>query len=218
MDGDGLKLTATGNLSRAVVTEMRAVLEWPDFDKAGAFRLHKVVNEPDYLPLHFARLVAQQASIFREHRGKLVVTPLGRRILTGDAQGALPALLFHIAFWRCNLAYFSRDFLGSWPQSDMGIVLWSLSVAASDWQPRERLMRLCTIPLNGVLDAMVDLPGYAFEARVLRPLVWFGLMECRRERTSPASVETRRSYRKTALFDRLLAFDIKIEGADGRPN
>jgi hypothetical protein len=41
----GLHLTATGNLSRAVVAEMRNFIEWPDFKQADAFRLHKVINE-----------------------------------------------------------------------------------------------------------------------------------------------------------------------------
>jgi hypothetical protein len=27
---------------------------WPGFDRADAFRLHKVVNEPDFFPLHLA--------------------------------------------------------------------------------------------------------------------------------------------------------------------
>ena len=31
----GLPLTATGNLSRAVVTEMRKLIEWPGYDQAG---------------------------------------------------------------------------------------------------------------------------------------------------------------------------------------
>jgi hypothetical protein len=46
-DGEGLKLTATGNLSRTGLAEMVDLFEWPDFDRAEAFRLHKVVNEPD---------------------------------------------------------------------------------------------------------------------------------------------------------------------------
>jgi len=46
----GLKLTATGNLSRAVVAETIEVVEWPDFDKATLFELNKVINEPDFLP------------------------------------------------------------------------------------------------------------------------------------------------------------------------
>ena len=34
-DTDGLKLTTTGNLSRAVVAEMCRTIEWPDYDKGG---------------------------------------------------------------------------------------------------------------------------------------------------------------------------------------
>jgi hypothetical protein len=47
----GLKLTATGNLSRAVVAEMFESMEWPGLDKDAAFQFHKVINEPDFLPL-----------------------------------------------------------------------------------------------------------------------------------------------------------------------
>ena len=46
----GLPLTATGNLSRAVVAEMCKLIEWPDYDQADAFRFNKVINEPDFLP------------------------------------------------------------------------------------------------------------------------------------------------------------------------
>jgi hypothetical protein len=46
----GLPLTATGNLSRAVVADMCKLIEWPGYDQADAFRLHKVINEPDFLP------------------------------------------------------------------------------------------------------------------------------------------------------------------------
>ncbi len=71
---EGLKLTATGNLSRAVVAEMVDHFEWPGFDQAKAFRLHKVVNEPDFLPLFFVRHVAQMAKLVRPHRGNLRAT------------------------------------------------------------------------------------------------------------------------------------------------
>src|SRR6516162_6886299 len=42
----GLPLTATGNLSRAAVAEMRKLIEWPDYDQADAFQFHEVINEP----------------------------------------------------------------------------------------------------------------------------------------------------------------------------
>jgi hypothetical protein len=53
--GRGLPLTATGNLSRAVVDEMRTLIDWPDYDQADVFHLNKVINEPDFLPLHVIR-------------------------------------------------------------------------------------------------------------------------------------------------------------------
>ncbi len=44
----GLALTASGNLTRAVVAEMCKLIAWPDFDQADAFRFNKVINEPDF--------------------------------------------------------------------------------------------------------------------------------------------------------------------------
>jgi hypothetical protein len=119
----GLSLTATGNLSRAVVAEMCKLIEWPGYDQADAFRLHKVVNEPDFLPLHIVRLLAEAAQLVRTQRGRLVVTPLGKSMLSDARQGSLPAILFHLAFWHMDLGYFGRGLLGSWPQADIGIVL-----------------------------------------------------------------------------------------------
>jgi hypothetical protein len=48
-DTGGLKLTATRNLSRAVVEGMLG-MEWPDYDKAKLVRYNKVINEPDFPP------------------------------------------------------------------------------------------------------------------------------------------------------------------------
>jgi hypothetical protein len=138
----GLPLTATGNLSRAAVAEMCKLIEWPDYDQANAFRLNKVINEPDFLPLHVVRQLAQAATLVRVQRGKLVPTPLGKSILSDAKRGSLLAVLFHFAFWRMDLSYFGRGLLGSWPQADAGVVLWSLSVCANDWQSAEKLTRL----------------------------------------------------------------------------
>jgi hypothetical protein len=74
----GLKLTATGNLSRSVVAEMVELFEWPDFQRAEAFAFHKIVNEPDFLPLFFVRHIAQMATFVRPYRGALKPTRLGQ--------------------------------------------------------------------------------------------------------------------------------------------
>src|SRR5690349_6174601 len=46
IEGRDLALTATGNLSRAVVADMRKLMDWPNYDQTDAYRLHKVINEP----------------------------------------------------------------------------------------------------------------------------------------------------------------------------
>ena len=171
----GLKLTATGNLSRAVVDEMCGIIKAPGYEKAELLRIQKVINEPDVLPLHFVRILTQAAKLLRTYRGKLVLTPLGRRMLAAERHGPLQAVLFHVAFWHLNLAYFDGYPLNSWPQSEVGVILWSLSASAHDWLPREPLTRLCAPPVIGVLELQWDIGSSAMEARVLRPLVWFGL-------------------------------------------
>jgi hypothetical protein len=211
----GLPLTATGNLSRAVVAEMRELIEWPGYDQADAFRLHKVINEPDFLPLHIVRLLSEAAKLVQIRRGKLIATPFGKSMLNEAQQGSLPAILFHLALWRMDLGYFGRGLLGSWPQSDAGVVLWSLSVCASDWQTSEKLTRLCTIPEPTMLSGTWDRTPYAMEARILRPLLWFGLLEYRSEKIAESRFGERHFYRKAALFDRMLTFNVAVDSMDG---
>jgi hypothetical protein len=210
----GLKLTATGNLSRAVVEEMFEITQAPDYAKAELQQYQKVINEPDFLPLHFVRILTQAAKLFRTYRGKLVPTPLGRRMLAAEQHGPLQALLFHVALWRLNLAYFDRYALDSWPLTQVGVILWSLSASAHDWLPRETLTRLCTSPVIDVLEWEWDLGSSAMEARILRPLVWFGLLESRTRARSPTELVDPRLYRKAPLFDRFVKFNVQIEGPD----
>jgi hypothetical protein len=175
--------------------------------------VQKVINEPDFLPLHFVRILTQAAKLLRTHRGKLIPTPLGRRMLAAEQHGPLQAVLFHVAFWLLNLAYFDGYPLNSWPLTQVGVILWSLSASANGWLPRETLTRLCASPVIGVLEAQWDVGSSAMEARILRPLMWFGLLESRTEPRSPNEVVDRRLYRKAPLFDRFVQFDVQIEGS-----
>lgn len=205
----GLKLTATGNLSRGVVAEMIDVTEWPDFDKTQLFELNKVINEPDFLPVHFVRLLLEATKLVRRRRDKLMPTRLGKKMVATEQQGALQALLFHVALWHVNLGYFDRNPIDLWPQNEVGVVLWSLSMTASDWLHRDKLTRLCTMPTPGVVGAPHNLGLYAMEARILRPLTWFGLLTCRRE--GGARLTAAPFYRKTSLFDLFVHFRFQLE-------
>ena len=215
IEGEALSLTATGNLSRAVVADMRKLIEWPNYDQADAFRLNKVINEPDFLPLHVVRQLAEAATLVRPKRGKLLATSLGKSMLSPAGQGSLLAILFHLAFWHMDLGYFGRGFLGSWPQADAGVVLWSLSVCANEWQSVEKLTRLCTIPDPAMFSGTWDRTSYAMQAKILRPLLWFGLLEHRSEKISSSRFDEHHFYRKSGLFDQILSFDIQVVPSEG---
>ena len=210
-DAPGLKMTATGNLSRSVVAQMFDLFTWPDLDKGMVIRMNKVINEPDFFPLYFVRHVIESSNLLRRHKGFLRASPAGRKMLDASNQRALQAVLFHVSMWHIDLGYLGRGLLQGWPQSDIGIVLWSLSVAANDWQTSERLTRLCTLPVNGVVDAQGDVGAMAMEARLLRPLLWFGLLEYKCDDSEERPFDRRHLYRKTALFDRFITFDVALE-------
>ena len=194
---------------------MCPLMAWPDYDQADAFRFNKVINEPDFLPLHVVRQLVQAASLVRAQHGKLVATPLGESLLSEARQRSLLAVLFHLAFWHMDLGYFGRGLLGSWPQKDAGVVLWSLSACANEWQSAEKLTRLCTIPEPAMLSGAWDKSRYAMEARILRPLLWFGLLEQRSEKIPNSQFGDRHFYRKAQLFDRLLTFAVQVELSEG---
>jgi len=65
-----------------------------------------------------------------------------------------------------------------------------------------------------VLEWEWDLGSSAMEARILRPLVWFGLLESRTEPRSATELVDPRLYRKAPLFDRFVKFNVQIEGPD----
>lgn len=207
----GLKLTTTGNLSRHVVAAMFDRLEWPGVERDVIRQFHKVINEPDFLALYSIRNLLEASRLARKHKGHLVIAPAGRKALDGSTLPALQASLFETAFWRIDLGYFSRGFLGNWPQDHIGLVLWSLGLSASRWMEPAQLVRLSTIPFEAVIRQSYDVAQYALEGAVLRPLEAFGLFERREDPVPGQRFHTRSFYRKTALFDRFLTFDVRVE-------
>ena len=96
---------------------------------------NKVINEPDFLPLHVVRQLAQAATLVRAQRGKLVATPIGKSMLDDARQGSLLAILFHLAVWHMDLGYFGRGLLGSWPQADAGVCFGHCRLAPMSGNP-----------------------------------------------------------------------------------
>jgi hypothetical protein len=216
--GAGLKLTATKNLSRAVVLEMIDRTVWPGFDNDFHFGYHKVINEPEFYPLFFLRNLLEEAKMLRRYKGHLRTTRMGSKAMEQPGVQALLALLFFTSCWRLDLGYFSHCLHDDWPQCHIGSILWSLSIAAHEWQTGERLTRLCAPPIADLFERPWDTGAHAMEGQILRPLRWFGLLEARDAEKQPDEYVARRLWRKTALFDRFLSFDIQLPTRNAPPH
>lgn len=208
---EGLKLTARGNLSRADVRVLFDALSWPDYDKAMILAVNKVLNEPDVWPVEITRVLAKEAKLLRVRKGRVRATKSAVALMdTANALSSL-RLLFETLFWRINLGYLDRVPVGVWPQDHVGVVIWCLSTAADHWTSVGDLMDVCTVPDAQFAENEFDYRTYAMENRILRPLTWFGLMERKPVgKRKDLSIIEPRLYRKSALFDRLLTFDVTL--------
>lgn len=201
---DGLKVTATGNLTRAVVAQFVDTISLPGFSKDNMFYFNKVINEPDFFPLYFTRQLLTFAGLLRQNRKGLKTTRKGLDLIKPENHGALQAHLFSTAFSKMDISAFYRRAFDGWPQQHVGLVFWCFSIASMNWEKADRLARSCTIPSEELLLLPYDMSEFAMEAVILRPLRWFGLADYRRDLKNLY-------YRKSDLFDRFLSFDVVIE-------
>jgi len=59
-----------------------------------------------------------------------------------------------------------------------------------------------------------DLSGALFEARILRPLAWFGLIDIETTVDEKRSFVLYRRYRKTDAFDGFISCDVVLDRGD----
>ena len=208
---DGLKVTATGNLTRAVVAQFLDTISLPGFSKDNMFHFNKVINEPDFFPLYFTRELTTFAGLLRRGRKGLRTTRKGLDLIKPENHGALQAHLFATAFSKMDIGAFYRRAFDGWPQQHVGLVFWCFSIASSNWEKVDRLARSCTLPSEELLLLPYDMSEFAMEAVILRPLRWFGLADYRSEPIPDSQYLKNRYYRKSDLFDRFLSFDVVIE-------
>lgn len=209
----GLVLTPAGFLKRADVWHVFDQTEWPGCDKATTLAMNKVINEQDAYGVFFTRIALQAAGLLRRRAGVLKATKAAKALLADEAAPALLGEIFQAVSWKMNLQDFDRNPLSFWPQHHVGLVLWCLSVTASEWSSADHLVPICTI-MATIEPTAQDLPKFAMVTRVLRPLSWLGLLESRRQkRLSGWGYDE--NFRKTPLFDQLLSFDVNVIGEDG---
>jgi len=214
VDKGGLVLTPAGALKRVDVWHVFNQTEWPGYDKATTLAMNKVINEHDAYGVLFTRIALQAAGLLRKRSGVLKATKAGKAMLAPEAAPALLAELFEAVFWRVNLQGFDRNPIEFWPQHHMGVVLWSLSVAAHGWSSAGSLMESCTI--MDTLDNVPrpDLPEFAMVTRVLRPLTWLGVFESRKQKKH-SGWGFDEDFRKGPLFGQLVEFLVDLKGAGG---
>ena len=152
------------------------------------------------------RALLEEAGLLETARGGLLrASRRGHDLLAGD-KGALQASLFRMAFWRVNLNLFGEGECASWPQQQVGMALWALSTTGDRFQATRELMQISVLPDEAVSRNPDWVAPVLFAWRVLRPLWWFGLVECREVGEDLEDA----SWRKSALFDRFLRFSTDL--------
>ena len=210
-DDAGLALTARGYLTHANVAALREAMDWPGCAFEERRRAGKRLGEVHVGELQLVRVLLKEAGLLETARGgRLRASRRGKGVLAG-ARGALQAELFRLAFWRLSLNLFGKAECGSWPQQQIGLALWALSTTGDRFQGTRALMVLSVLPDESVSRRPEWVAATLFSWRVLRPLWWFGLVECR-ERGEDLDDA---SWRKSALFDRFLGFGTDLARTEG---
>lgn len=178
--GDGLTLTARKNLTRSSVATIRDAMVWPGCGFEETWRAGKVLSEDHVQELRLLRALVEMDGLVKHADGRLRTTAYGRAVLKGQ-RPRLQANLFRNAFWQMSLNLFGSGECGHWPQQQIGMALWALSTTGHRWQDTGDLMRLSVLPDDAVLRNPDWVAPMLFALRVLRPLLWFGLLEYRED-------------------------------------
>ena len=211
------RFTEKGHFGRDMVASMREAMTWPGMEATEQYRTGKALREGDVWELQLLHRLMELAGLMdgRAFLGQL--TPLGHEMREPGRRGALQALLFRNLFWRADLSEFvetsPRGLPGRWPQDDIGVILWGLYNVAGEWQSVDTLRALTAFRDDAMARMHWNAEGSMFVGRVLRPLRWFGLLEYR---GPPETFEV--GWRKTALFDRFLSFDVRLARDCGAPH
>lgn len=215
-----VKLTAHGNLPRAAVAtlvpQLRMLRDEDDEEQADSpFPPPPIRNEGDVRRLVVLRHVLLFARILTKRKG-LWLSKRGEQLLADGEAGALNALLFRTFFQSFDLRYLSGDNRHAGLQQTIAFSFHQLGQGGAEWVSAESLAERAWLessrdPMSALELEFGDMRHYAFQNRVLEPLVMFGLLERRRIRGAERR-QYRAEYRRTVLFQRVLRFAFRGEG------
>ncbi|HMN10476.1 MAG TPA: hypothetical protein PKC83_16995 [Gemmatimonadaceae bacterium] len=215
-----VKLTSLGNLSRAAVAalvpQLRMVADEEE-DEVGAAPIppFPIRNEGDALWLGILRHVLLFAKVIARRKG-LVLTKRGQQLLDDGHAWALYALLFRTFFRQFDLRFLCNDDRHPGLQQTLAWSFCQLGRAGNEWASAESLAARAWLdsardPMDARDREFGDMRHWAFQRRVLQPLVMFGLLERRRE-PGTKRWEYRWEFRPAARFERVLRFEFQGGG------
>ena len=209
LDAGGVKATTAGNLNRKFVFSLLDQLSWPVGEWETRATMFPVRNEEDAILLHLVRDIVEIAGLLLRRKGFFRVTKKGEMLLAEERMGDLFTVLLETFFRKFNLACmdgYDTDVF----QATVGFSLWGLSQVDREWYSVEELWPLLIHPAARSYrgwsgDDVESQP--VLESRLLRPLVWFGLLE-RRTIARKGDIPGVEWYRKTGMFDAVFSFDL----------
>jgi hypothetical protein len=199
----GIPLTKSGAFNRKFVHWAAVEFDWKDYTADRLYQVNKVLNEDDFLPLMVMHDLLGMAKIGRHYKGKFVLTPKGRKLI-GD-HGQLQQILFQTLLYEYNLGNLDRIPDDNHP--DWEIYMGVIDQEVQDWVTIGHMRNV----FYGMETEKGDVYSPEFRAamwfslRVVRPLVWLGLLESETRDFRSPIYETK--IRKTPLWSKWLRFD-----------
>jgi len=206
----GAPATATGNLSRKFVAQMFEEMELDDDYRKSTTKYNKVINEEDIFPLHIIKIVCEQGELLQFRSKKIHVRKKYHKLLSDENAGELYYLLFRTFYELFCLSYLDRLPEFDSLQGTINYTFYRLSMICSEYTAVENMFNKIVLPAvhdeihhNEIVISNI---GWLLRARILEPLIDFGLIEGKMEKGE--YVEEIVEVRKTPLFDKFMGFEL----------
>lgn len=213
-EAGGAQLTQTKNLNRKWVQRLIWALaaaenaEMPDENDFAN------ITEQRCPPVHYLRILLEMGGMVRVHKGKLVVTKLGKRCLDPAHAGELQAGMFLAMVRKFNLAYYDGAPEYEGVQGTYAYILYALGEVARE--PVKDQVVSSAVYLPDVAEEFAVFEHFSHAhlvlfTRVLRPLRDFGMVSLTpvdKDDEDSSSIRQEYLVQTTPLFYRMIHFDL----------
>ena len=190
-DNGSIELTKTKAFKRKFVHWAAKHFDWPGMGYDELFRVNKVLNEYDFVPLELLHFLLIERKLGRHYKGAFKLTKRGTEL------AKLPAKLFVelIPFYLFQIDHGAYSRLGDYPEGNWDVWLNVLNVEVENGAKEAALYKVFYgEPEKGPMSWRKTGPFYSC---VLRPLSWAGLLSQPEVQNKPSS---EKDYFKTPLW------------------